>query len=370
MSSARRPRKSEDAEDTDLGKQREDRKREREERRKQRENEGAQADSDRQKARDERRKKRDTGEDTGSSKSRRQEEEEKKPEDGANRRRLKEEEERKKKAERQQEEEEEESEEEAPAPAPVAITVSIDKTDGPKTAFDKIDDDRKRRIIDSLIDRLYELAEEREAKTKPASKTASSGVSSADASGLDLKVRSLRTRLRNSENATQTLAKQQKEIEQKIQINHSEVERLRKESATAEEEYNEALKSGAISDEPVKRGRGAGAGKGSGFFDVVKKAQSSLWEDKFRAFKEKQRESSAGQPQWVNNLKKSDSHIIGTTVMKRDDPDKKKAEKASWQNQPKVHKAVIDPRAKKEVEPTGAKKPAWSGVSLKKAEKK
>lgn len=55
--------------------------------------------------------------------------------------------------------------------------------------------------------------------------------------------------------------------------------------------------------------------------------------------------------------------------MKREDPEKKK-EKAAWQNQPKLHKAVIDPRAKKEAEPAGAKKPAWSGVSLKKAEKK
>ena len=55
--------------------------------------------------------------------------------------------------------------------------------------------------------------------------------------------------------------------------------------------------------------------------------------------------------------------------MKREDPEKKK-EKAVWQNQPKLHKAVIDPRAKKEGEPAGAKKPAWSGVSLKKAEKK
>ena len=70
----------------------------------------------------------------------------------------------------------------------------------------------------------------------------------------------------------------------------------------------------------------------------------------------------------MNNLKKSD-HIIGTTVMKREDPEKKK-EKAVWQNQPKLHKAVIDPRVKKEIEPTGAKKPAWSGVALKKAEKK
>ena len=68
------------------------------------------------------------------------------------------------------------------------------------------------------------------------------------------------------------------------------MERLRKEYGAAEAEYNEAIKNGAVVPE---RGRGAGAGKGAGFFDVVKKAQSSLWEDKFRAFKEKQRESAA-----------------------------------------------------------------------------
>ena len=81
------------------------------------------------------------------------------------------------------------------------------------------------RIIDSLIDRLYELAEERDAKNKPATKPATSGASSADASSLDLKVRSLRTRLRNAENTTATLAKQQKDVEVKIKMNHQEVSR-------------------------------------------------------------------------------------------------------------------------------------------------
>lgn len=70
------------------------------------------------------------------------------------------------------------------------------------------------------------------------------------------------------------------------------VERLRKEYAAAESEYKEAIASGAVVQDAPKRGRGAGAGKGAGFFDVVKKAQSSLWEDKFKAFKEKQRESA------------------------------------------------------------------------------
>lgn len=40
----------------------------------------------------------------------------------------------------QEEEEQEEEEEEAPPPSKAS-----DKTDGPKTAFDKIDDDRKRK---------------------------------------------------------------------------------------------------------------------------------------------------------------------------------------------------------------------------------
>ena len=71
------------------------------------------------------------------------------------------------------------------------------------------------------------------------------------------------------------------------------MERLRKEYASAESEYNEAIKNGAVLPEAPKRGRGAGAGKGAGFFDVVKKAQSSLWEDKFRAFKEKQKETAS-----------------------------------------------------------------------------
>ncbi|CAB4030542.1 Hypothetical predicted protein, partial [Paramuricea clavata] len=304
--------------------------------------------------------------DASSAKSRRPEEDKKAKEEEERRKKKQEEERKRREAEQQQQQEEEEEEEEEEEASPPAK--GGDKTDGAKTAFDKIDDDRKRRIIDSLIDRLYELAEERDAKNKPAAKTATSGASTADISSLDLKVRSLRTRLRNAENATESLAKQQKDVEMKIKLNHQEVERLRKEYAASEAEYNEAIKNGAVVPEAPKRGRGTGAGKGAGFFDVVKKAQSSLWEDKFRAFKEKQRESASNQPAWVNNLRKSDN-IIGTTVMKREDPEKKK-EKAAWQNQPKLHKAVIDPRAKKEAEPAGAKKPAWSGVSLKKAEKK
>ena len=79
------------------------------------------------------------------------------------------------------------------------------------------------RIIDSLIDTLYELAEEKEAKSKPPPPAASSGSSTGDVSALDLKVRSLRTRLRNAENTTSTLAKQQKDVEVKIKLNHQEV---------------------------------------------------------------------------------------------------------------------------------------------------
>ena len=79
------------------------------------------------------------------------------------------------------------------------------------------------RIIDSLIDTLYELAEQKEAKSKPPPSAASSGSSTADVSAPDLKVRSLRTRLRNAENATSTLAQQQKDVEVKIKLNHQEV---------------------------------------------------------------------------------------------------------------------------------------------------
>lgn len=361
MSSRRSKRGDED--DSNAAEEREQRKREREDRRKQRDDDGNKADAERQQARDERRKKRESGEDTGSSRTRRpekDEEEQGKKEEAEKKKREQE--------ERQRQEKQKEEKEEA-APSKAAPSKAADKTDGPQTAFDKINDDRKRRIIDSLIDTLYELAEQKEAKSKPPPSAASSGSSTADVSALDLKVRSLRTRLRNAENATSTLAQQQKDVEVKIKLNHQEIERLKKEYASAEEEYNEAVKNGGVPAEAPKRGRGAGGGKSSAFFDVVKKAQSSLWEDKFRAFKEKQKGTATNQPQWVNNLKKSDSHIIGTTVMKREDPEKKK-EKAAWQNQPKLHKAVIDPRAKKEVEPTGAKKPAWSGVSLKKAENK
>lgn len=81
----------------------------------------------------------------------------------------------------------------------------------------------KGRIIDSLIDRLYELAEERDAKNKPDNKSATSGASSTDMASLDLKVRSLRTRLRNAENCTETLAKQEKDLKAKIEANHQEV---------------------------------------------------------------------------------------------------------------------------------------------------
>ena len=67
---------------------------------------------------------------------------------------------------------------------------------------------------------MYELAEERDAKDKPATEPAAGAI---DASALDLKVRSLRTRVRNAENASETLSKQQKDLEKKIEMNKNEV---------------------------------------------------------------------------------------------------------------------------------------------------
>ena len=70
-------------------------------------------------------------------------------------------------------------------------------------------------ILEGLANELRRIVEEREAKNMPASQQ--------ELDELDLKLRSLRTQLRKAEEATNHLAKQKKELDEKIQKNSKEV---------------------------------------------------------------------------------------------------------------------------------------------------
>ena len=73
-------------------------------------------------------------------------------------------------------------------------------------------------ILEGLAAELRRIVEEREAKNVPASQQ--------ELDELDLKLRSLRTQLRKAEEACNVLAKQKRELEDKITKNNNDVGRL------------------------------------------------------------------------------------------------------------------------------------------------
>ena len=70
-------------------------------------------------------------------------------------------------------------------------------------------------ILEGLANELRRIVEEREAKSVPASQQ--------ELDELDLKLRSLRTQLRKAEENSNVLAKQKKELEEKIKKNTNDV---------------------------------------------------------------------------------------------------------------------------------------------------
>lgn len=70
-------------------------------------------------------------------------------------------------------------------------------------------------ILEGLASELRRIVEEREAKNVPASQQ--------ELDELDLKLRSLRTQLRKAEENSNVLAKQKKELEEKIKKNTNDV---------------------------------------------------------------------------------------------------------------------------------------------------
>ena len=83
-------------------------------------------------------------------------------------------------------------------------------------------------ILEGLANELRRIVEEREAKNEPASKE--------ELDALDLKLRSLRTQLRKAEENSNALAKQKRELEEKMKKNTNDVSLFfyleKKESAT------------------------------------------------------------------------------------------------------------------------------------------
>ena len=70
-------------------------------------------------------------------------------------------------------------------------------------------------ILEGLANELRRIVEEREAKNEPASKE--------ELDALDLKLRSLRTQLRKAEENSNALAKQKRELEEKMKKNTNDV---------------------------------------------------------------------------------------------------------------------------------------------------
>ncbi|XP_031548521.1 vicilin-like seed storage protein At2g18540 isoform X10 [Actinia tenebrosa] len=327
---------STNVDEDDAAARREARRREREARRKERE---AESTADDESARSRRRRKEESDESTLT----RSERDSENDRASARRRREREEQEAEERSRRRQDEENDDEEEE--------------KED---TIFETMSPQKKASILEGLAEEFRRIVEQREAKGQMVA------VSAQELDELDLKVRSLRTQVRKAEENNNQLNKQKREIDEKLKKNENELNKLRNELQTAEAENELAIKEGkkVAPKLPTGPAKKKASPFGGGFINVVRKAQSAAWEEKFKAMKDKKK-GSEPKPDWVTKVKKPENPLI---AIKKPAPSAAKPEekKPQWA-QTKLKKGG---GGRDDAGTKFEKRPDWSARSLKKTEKK
>ncbi|XP_031575538.1 trichohyalin-like isoform X9 [Actinia tenebrosa] len=327
---------STNVDEDDAAARREARRREREARRKERE---AESTADDESARSRRRRKEEEQE--AEERSRRRQEEE----ENDRRRRQKADAERSYNSRRGYHRDEENDDEEE------------EKED---TIFETMSPQKKASILEGLAEEFRRIVEQREAKGQMVA------VSAQELDELDLKVRSLRTQVRKAEENNNQLNKQKREIDEKLKKNENELNKLRNELQTAEAENELAIKEGkkVAPKLPTGPAKKKASPFGGGFINVVRKAQSAAWEEKFKAMKDKKK-GSEPKPDWVTKVKKPENPLI---AIKKPAPSAAKPEekKPQWA-QTKLKKGG---GGRDDAGTKFEKRPDWSARSLKKTEKK
>ena len=223
---------------------------------------------------------------------------------------------------------------------------------------------KKQGSLDGICAELRRIVDDRESQTVVS-------VSPAELDELDLKVRSLRTQLRKAEELSNQLVKQQKEIEDRIRRNNSDVNRLKTDLHSAEKENELAVKEGrkVVTQKTVVSPGKKKAAPWGGFVNVVRKSQSAAWEEKFKAMKQKQKQTSEPQPDWAKRAKKETGAIFTVKKSKSKEPVKK--DNPEWMQAKLSRKPGSARTAPDKAEDKDKKKPGWTArTQLKKTEKK
>eukprot|EP00795_Rhopilema_esculentum_P011511 gene11511-21728_t len=218
---------------------------------------------------------------------------------------------------------------------------------------------KSERVQQAIIDGMTKYAEQKFGRKKAAPK---GGKTRSTMDDYDIYLRSLKTKIKTSQDRLNVVLKQKREIDEKVKKAEADVEKQEQNFRDAEDEKKVAeregrdpkLPSGFIIPQTVA---------GAGFANLVMKASAQLWEDKFMAMRAK-KGGSEDQPEWLAKSKRSDKILVN--VGKKGHK-KEEEQKPAWSTNLKK----AEPRRKVEAKhDDGGKQPAFATVSLRKTTKK
>lgn len=223
---------------------------------------------------------------------------------------------------------------------------------------------RRKRVQQAIIDGMAKYAEQKFGRKRAAPKGSKGSRSAMD--DYEIYLRSLRSKVKTSQDKLNIVNKQKKEIEEKVKKAEQEVEKQEKTLQDAEDEKRAAeregrepkLPSGYVVPQTAKK-----AVQGAGFANLVMKASAQLWEDKFMAMRAK-KGGSEGQPEWMAKSKRSDKILLN--VGKKGGHKKEEEQKPAWSTNLKK----AEPRRRMESKHDDSSKAAFANVSLRKTAKK
>lgn len=267
--------------------------------------------------------------------------------------------------------EEDDEEEEAPTRARSAVTISSSSSSAaPATravmgaTMQAMNDARRKRVQQAILDGMAKYAEQKFGRKRQAPK---SGKPRSAMDDYEIYLRSLKAKIKTSQDRLNVVLKQKKEIDEKLRKAEEEKGKNEKTLREAEEERDTAevegrdpkLPSGFIVPQTAKK-----AAAGSGFANLVMKASAQLWEDKFMAMRAK-KGGSDGQPEWMNKTKSRDKVLVN--VGKKPTHKKEDDNKPAWG----ANLKKSEPR-RRAGEPKGedSSQPAFAKVGLRKTQKK
>jgi len=196
--------------------------------------------------------------------------------------------------------EEEESGDEGPAPAPPKP--QVDKS-GMGKCMAAIDEARRKKMQSALVEAMFQFAEKKYGKKRPVHEAADKKDAFAD---FDLYLRSVKAKVKTSEDKLNNLLKQKREIDAKVADAEKDHAAKQKVVTDAETERATAEKDGRdpVLPKDFIIPKKLGASK-AGLGALVMKASAGAWEDKFAAMRSKKAGGGGKNPAWTQKKDKT-----------------------------------------------------------------